>query len=94
MRAQVTLLEQNYEVEYDFKITSYGCPATGPSYSSGGEPAEGPEFEITVHEIVGKEGLPDWLKLLLEEHLAERDDIIELVNEAASEPEEPDYDRE
>ena len=29
----------------DVKMISPGYPETGPTYSSGGEPAEGPEFE-------------------------------------------------
>jgi len=33
-------------VEVDLVCTYAGCPATGPSYSCGGQPAEGPEFEV------------------------------------------------
>lgn len=36
------------EIEIDVEGTYYhGCPAKGPSYSSGGEPEEHPEVEIT-----------------------------------------------
>jgi hypothetical protein len=36
------------EIEIDIEGTYYhGCPAKGPSYSSGGEPEEHPEVEIT-----------------------------------------------
>jgi hypothetical protein len=34
------------EIAFEVKMTSKGSPARGPSYSSGGEPAEPPEFEI------------------------------------------------
>jgi hypothetical protein len=42
------------EVEVDYEITSFGYPATGPSYSSGGEPAEAPEFEISDIWVEGR----------------------------------------
>lgn len=34
------------DVQYVFKCTHLGRPEQGPSYTSGGEPAEGPEFEM------------------------------------------------
>lgn len=37
--------EQETEVTVEYTISPY-IPATGPSYSSGGEPAEGGEVEI------------------------------------------------
>lgn len=40
-------------MEVEIKMTSKGYPATGPSYSSGGEPAEPPEFEIESITING-----------------------------------------
>jgi hypothetical protein len=39
-------VEEDVEVQVEFEITSWGAPATGPSYASGGEPAESPEVEI------------------------------------------------
>jgi hypothetical protein len=33
------------EVEFDLKMTYKGSPASGPSWSSPGEPEEPPEFE-------------------------------------------------
>ena len=41
------------ELEFEVKMTYAGVPATGPSYSSGGEPAEPPEFEIEHCSIAG-----------------------------------------
>lgn len=34
------------EIFVEYTVTSWGAPATGPSYSCGGEPAEPPEIEI------------------------------------------------
>jgi hypothetical protein len=92
MKATVTILDTNLEVEYDFEITAHGCPERGPSYSSGGEPAEPAEFELEVlgiefpkqHADVHLE-LPEWLKDMLTSHLYERDDINEIVQRADSE---------
>ena len=85
MKATVTLLDSvNLEVEYDFKITTHGCPSNGWD-----EPGWGAEFDI---EILGIEfpkqhadvhlDLPDWLRDLLTTHLCERDDINTIVQQA------------
>jgi hypothetical protein len=37
---------REFLIDFDIKITSPGCPATGPSYASGGEPASPMEWEI------------------------------------------------
>ena len=87
MKATVTILDQDFEVEYEFKITAHGYPETGPTYYSGGEPAEGPEFEL---EILGlrfpKQAadlpdleIPKWLDALLVTHLSERDDVYDII---------------
>ncbi len=39
------------DVKITFEVTNWGRPATGPSYSSGGEPAEGPEVDM-VHVLM------------------------------------------
>ncbi len=39
-------------VEFDFKCTYAGCPSTGPTYSCGGQPAEGPEWELEEIRLV------------------------------------------
>lgn len=103
MEASVDIAGEELIVEYVFKITSHGCPATGPSYSSGGEPAEGAEFEIEVlgarfpkqHADVPDPELPGWLKDVLTTHLMERDDINEIVQRADYEGDggDPDYER-
>ena len=36
------------ETEVEYTLISRGRPATGPTYSCGGQPAEAPEYEITV----------------------------------------------
>lgn len=41
-----TEVELECEIEWD--LVSKGRPASGPTYSCGGQPAEAPEFEITV----------------------------------------------
>jgi len=89
MKAAVTILETNFEVEYEFEITASGSPETGPSYSSGGEPAEPAEFEITILGLrIPKQPddvyleLPKWLEELLATDLSERDDINEVVQRA------------
>ena len=97
MRTMIDLLGTTFEVDYDFEITASGSPETGPSYSSGGEPAEAAEFEITVTEIRA-EGktieLPKWIEELIETHLSERDDINDIVQDADRERGDgPDDDR-
>lgn len=39
--------EEDVDVHIDFNVTYWGSPGCGPSFSSPGEPPEGPEFEIT-----------------------------------------------
>ena len=36
------------ETEVEYTLISRGRPATGPTYSCGGEPAEAPEYEIII----------------------------------------------
>ena len=54
-------------MEFEVKMTSPGYPATGPSYSSGGEPAEPPEFDI---ETCSFEGGGKSIEVLFKEHKA------------------------
>ena len=87
MRATVTILETNFEVEWTFKITASGSPETGPSYYSGGEPATGAEFELEVLSLhLPKQDaeleLPKWLNDLIATDLYERDDINDIVQQA------------
>ncbi len=92
MEAEVEIAGETMIVEYVFEITAHGSPQSGPSYSSGGEPAEAAEFDIEVLGIdwpnrsklsdVPVPELPTWLRDLLATHLAERDDINEIVQQA------------
>lgn len=89
MKAAVTILEQNMEVEYDFHITAHGSSGAGPSFGGPGEPPEPAEFDI---EILGlsfpKQAadveleVPQWLKDMLQTYLYEREDINEIVQMA------------
>lgn len=50
------------EVEIGFSFLA-GCPETGPSYSSGGEPATGDEIELLSVKVINAEGIempPSW----------------------------------
>ena len=58
------------ELEFEVKMTYAGAPATGPSYSSGGEPAEPPEFEI---ENIGIAGDKEFIETLYKKYKAEKE---------------------
>lgn len=89
MKATVTLLETNLEVEYDFNITTGGCSSNGWD-----EPGWAAEFDIEVLGISfsGKSShpsapdielqLPKWLSDLLATHLSAREDINTIVQQA------------
>jgi hypothetical protein len=50
------------EVEIEFAYTP-GCPETGPSYASGGEPASPDEIEVHSVRVIKDEGIdmpPEW----------------------------------
>ena len=91
-------------VDYEYDITYRGCAAHMGSLSYEGHPAEAAEFEITVHGVrFPKQAadlpildLPEWLKDLITTHLLERDDINDVVQKSAQDPDygyDPDYDR-
>ena len=88
--AEIEILGQQILVDYEFRITSRGSPESGPSYYSGGEPAEPAEFEIAVFGLrwpkkdadVPEPDMPEWLKDLITTHLYERDDINHIVQTA------------
>ena len=79
----IEIADTEIDVDYDYKITYRGQPATGPTYSSGGEPATATEFELTIVRMrfpkqaadVPDLEIPKWLDDLLATHLSERDDI-------------------
>jgi hypothetical protein len=78
----LTIAGAEYVVHYDYKITSPGAPEQGPSYSSGGQPAEPFEFEVTLTDLCKDEGggeetsveVPAWLKEEIENWLFEDPD--------------------
>jgi hypothetical protein len=79
MDAYLTIAGAEYIVGYDYKITSPGAPEQGPSYASGGQPAEPFEFEVTFVDLRKDEGggketpvdCPEWLKVEIETWLYE-----------------------
>lgn len=96
MKADITILETNFEVEYDFDITAHGCSSTGWD-----EPGWGAERDIEVLGIADPKQpsdvtleLPKWLKDLIETHLCERDDINTVVQQADQDGASDDYDDE
>ena len=42
----INFMGHDFIADVDFRVTFWGSPESGPTYSSGGEPAEGPEWEI------------------------------------------------
>ena len=90
METTVEIAGHELIVEYVFEITAHGCPQTGPTYSSGGEPAEPAEFEIEVLGLYFPKSatdlpeleMPKWLKDILTTHLSERDDINDIIQRA------------
>lgn len=87
MKTDVEIAGHDLIVEYEIKITSHGYPATGPTYSSGGEPGAGAEFDIEIlglrfpkqHADYPELVIPTWLKDILTTHLLERDDINDIA---------------
>ncbi len=79
MNAYLTIAGADYIVGYDYKITSPGAPEQGPSYDSGGQPAEPFEFEVEFVSLSKDEGggketsveCPSWLKAEIETWLYE-----------------------
>jgi hypothetical protein len=94
MRAKVTILEKNFVVEYVFEITARGSPGCPPSLNYPGDPPEGAEFEIEVVALYDGDkelDVPQWLMTIIEEHLSERDDINEVVQQSEYEQDYGDY---
>lgn len=68
MNLYFTINDKEYAVEFDYKVTSHGCPAHMGSLSNPGHPAEPMEWEIdgeltlTAGDApgVGLE-IPEWL---------------------------------
>lgn len=84
----INLLGADYVVEYGYKITAKARPARGPSYASGGDPAEFMEFEITSFTIrcdgPGVQPslpIPPWLHEQIVEWLQADDDVYDKVSQ-------------
>jgi hypothetical protein len=79
MDAFATIFGSEFIIGYSYKITSPGAPEEGPSYASGGQPAEAFEFEVTFVDLRKDEGggketpvdCPAWLKAEIETWLYE-----------------------
>lgn len=65
MKSAGTITLSN-ECDIEYELISKGSPERGPSYGCAGEPAEPPEFQITI-----KLGNTDITKLLTEEQMDE-----------------------
>jgi len=85
MEYHFELFGQELTINYEYKITNPGAPETGPSYSSGGEPAEPMEYEIQSFELFNdkdeKLEVPKWLNDIIETHLSESDKVYEDIDE-------------
>ena len=82
----VEIAGKEYIVGCDITITASGSPESGPSYYSGGEPAESCEFEVEVYSLRdGGSGpeleLPEWLRKHLTTYLSEWDKVVEAANQ-------------
>lgn len=88
MNATVTILETNFDVEYDYDITTHGSNGTAPSMTYPGDPDEPAEFDLEVLSIALSTKpdveleLPAWLKDVITAHLYERQDINDIVQQA------------
>ena len=100
MTVSIDILGTSYIVYYGAKVTFGGAPESGPTYSSGGEPAEPMEFEVTLlalQEDIGGGKLgpeletPAWLKALIEEHLQDDERVYSAVEDMHHEPPDDDF---
>jgi len=80
MRTSITIGLEEYVIEFDYKITSHGCPEQGPTYACGGQPAEPMEWEVDgpvtlIFEAQGKDDVilevPKWLDEVLSAYIQE-----------------------
>jgi len=90
----------NCIVSYDYNVTSFPTPDTGPSYSSGGEPGDPLEFDITITKLEsdtpkGRVNLEliEWIKVALYQHLMIDDDIAYQAVGEDCEEDEREYER-
>ncbi len=86
----VSIADTEVEVDFEFTCSPY-IPEQGPTYSSGGQPAEGGEVEVTeAFVLIGKDShkAPAWLI----EILANDESVIEELRSCADDDGEPDWD--
>ncbi len=94
----LNFMGEEFIADVDYRVTYYGAPAQGPSYCSGGEPAEGPEWEIEYialrRDYLDGFGPEFEATGALFHHLANLDKISDAISEEICEdgPPEPDYD--
>jgi len=87
MLSDIVLFETNFAVEWDYDITAHGNGGTAPSMNYPGDPPEACEYTIEVLALYKEHDkkeleFPAWLKDLITEHLYQRDDINDLVQQA------------
>lgn len=85
--SMVSIGSSEVEVEFDYTVSPF-IPEQGPSYASGGQPAEGGELEITEARVrlplvgdkkTASEKVPDWMLELFQND----DFILDDLREAA-----------
>ena len=97
----IELLGLDCLVHYNYIITSFPTKDTGPSYSSGGEPGDPLEFDITITKLesITPKGmveleLNEWLKAALYQYLMVDDDIAYQAVGEDCEEDDREYERE
>lgn len=89
----------DYIATYSAKVTYEGAPECGPSYASGGQPADPPEFEVTVEALFAdpRDRIPDaplelpaWLREAIEQAIIDDDDAGAAIMSDHSERQEAD----
>ena len=85
--------EDDVEVLVDLEIHSWGSPGTGPSWNHPGDPPEGPEYDVLkiTRQDNGEELWLEDLPQDIQDKLQES--ILEDIEEAQSDPDYDDYDR-
>ena len=84
MHHHIYILHKELTVEFDYKITAPGAPESGPSYYSGGEPAEPMEYEafnIELFDNNTKLEMPKWLEEIIEEELSNSESVYQNIDE-------------
>jgi hypothetical protein len=80
----INFMGEDFIAEVYYTVTFWGAPETGPTYASGGEPAEPPEWEIDSiylrwYRAGGALGAEFEATHELFEHLANLDNINEAI---------------